>query len=269
MRKLKVAVLGTGPSAAFAVLACRNSNVTPTVYSSFGTLPTFQGPAGAFYFHKVPGAPVESNYYEHLTIIGVGGKDEYFKKQWGYIGESTFPAEPYTDYGFDPKYALRYMWERQDISKHEPFTDESVAVLARDFDYVFQTFPTDKSRNELGKYKVTFPATVVDVHSTVMLENDLFITPNTIIYDGLPQHSFVRASSLFGKLTREYPIGTKLNTRETVVTVPDLRPECPEWDRKDVPASNVFLLGRWAVWSRHMLSHQAYFDAWEVLNGRR
>lgn len=261
----KVAILGMGPSAAFAVLACRHTGITPTVYSSVSPSVSVP-PVGAFFYHKVPGAEAQSIYPTTITVIGVGGKERYFSKQWGYNGESTFPAEPYADYGYEPSSVWRYLWGGQEITSHAPFTDESIAALAKDFDFVFQTFPTDTARTSMSQYKTIFPATTVRVRSTVMLSDDLFISPNTIIYDGTELHPFVRASSLFGILTKEYPKDYQISTREQVVMIPDLLPSCPEWPENATPAKNVFLMGRWAEWKRHMLAHEAYDRVWRILH---
>lgn len=251
---MKVAILGTGPSAAYVGMACDTCNVEYEVISNKSPTTFFPG---AFWARSNPldyAIPAFEVY-----ISSVGSAIEYLKKQWGMVEEdwlleTSFPKGSRKEIVFDPIDLFGVYWKGKDVYLTSNLTDEAIAELANEYDIVFMTFATEKSKKEWSHLLCKFP--IVSYPSRSRL--------SYCIYDGEKGEAIVRMSDLFGYVHNEYISGyipkMELVGKEGRISwASDLIPGLMQmWDPKDVPADNVVLVGRWAQWSRKILSHDAY-----------
>ncbi len=246
MIPLRIAIIGGGPSAAFAYRACWDMRLNPTVYADKLTSPN-----GAFYIHDMPVTcppDIRKQYAKSIHYIGIGTAEGYAEKMWGNPQiKTSFPITPRTEIGYDPA-IINWLWT--DLDRLHPcgkLTDDGVVAIASQYDLVIQTFPTDESK----KYR-TIDQIPVFTKSIEPMNHIL------LLYSG-DNSPWVRATFSGEKLSLEYP--KDFPTTEdllywTFSSVPDLPPETSDWIKG--PASNVKLVGRFAQYNRKILSHHAY-----------
>lgn len=259
---MKVAILGTGPSAAYAALACDSYEVESHIISKQS--PSIFYP-GAFWPRSNPTEmelPLSTIY-----ISKVGTAENYLRKQWGevrpyWLDETSFPSESSFEYGFNPYEFFGAIWKDRDIHLSQELTDDAVSAISDEYDLVFMTFPTEKSKKALDSNLIKYP--IVSYKSNL-------IGNSYCVYDGETHDKIVRISNLFGFVHNEYGKNyipsMELVGSGQITWVRDMPPDTPEWDPEDTPADNVYLLGRFAQWSRKVLSHNAFENVTDILNG--
>jgi hypothetical protein len=262
--EFKVAILGLGPSAAFAYRACRFMGVQPHVYG-IESAPT----RGAFWIYWMP-PHLDAASHSHpvngagrvapspIQIIGKGTAQEYVYKQWG-RGDipSSFPERsPRQVMGYDPKACMELLWQgfspRHKV--HGPLDDEIIMEIAGRYDLVLQTFP-----------RVVPAAATEVVRIPIVWKRSEAAAGigNTVVYNGVPGN-IVRSSWLWGVEAHELLsttdpgyLDTWLDNGFGVDWRKDIRPEAKQGIMAPL-APNVKYLGRYAMAARKMLSHEAY-----------
>jgi hypothetical protein len=243
---MKVAILGAGPTAAFIARACLDCGIRPDVFAAKRVHPI----GGAFWIYEVPEsiAPFVSDK-QPIYISKIGTAEGYAQKMWGDPTlKTSFSSIEEVSWGYSPEEVLPLLWG--DLSYEEEYlkSDEQVALLARSYDLVFQTFPTKKSLDQQGTWREPFFIINHRVWSGQI---------NEVTYDGDLFSPYLRASYLFGWRSVELRERVELlNPYEKGVSGWKLHPGTPRWTT--APAKNVILLGRFAQWDRKLLSHQAY-----------
>ena len=264
MEKLTVAILGAGPSAAYALTACRSYGIEAEIITNRAPSVMFPGP---FWLRLNPtGAPIPK---QSMHIYSDGTSENYLRKQWGDIDLSTvltsFPTQARTELIYEPALVLTEMWKNSSVLMCSDISDADIKDIAKDNDVVFVTFPTSKSRNALNKYAVKFPILSYSKSN----KPERIPDTNFCLYVGTMESKFVRISYLFGRFHTEYPSDHIINQDiigdGILCYAPDTRPDTPEWDPTDVPAKNVYLIGRHAEWNRKVLSHDAYEKAKSII----
>ncbi len=259
MRKLEVAILGTGPSAAYAAQPCDACNVDSQIMSS--TSPSTFYP-GAFWPRSNP-LEKDMPLYK-IYISKVGTAEKYLEKQWGevqpeWLEETSFPTEARYEFGLNPYELFSEIWKDKDIHLSHILRDEDVAHIAQQVDLVLMTFPTKRSKEIFGHELIKHP--IVSYKTDSLLNH-------YCIYDG-ENDKIVRMSSLFGfihnEYSKDYIPDIALIGAGQVTWMTDTLPDTPEWDLGDTPADNVYLIGRHAQWSRKKLAHHAFDDVIEIL----
>lgn len=258
----RVAILGMGPSAAYAYRACKTVGVTPVVYGQ----PSPQ-PKGAFWLHWMP--PQVDMADDPIKVTPRGTNDEYTFKQWGKRGlNSSFPLHETIVSGYEPASGLAKLWEgvEAETTYQGKLTDEAIVLIARQFDVVLQTFPrkvvlgddTTQIRIPIiwKKYKWARPKTT--------------LVANHVVYNGVPGN-IVRSSWLWGIESHECLASTDpgyfnswLDEGYGVEWRVDLHPDVKEGFARPI-AENVHFLGRYARQARKELSYEAYGRTLEVL----
>jgi len=260
MEKLTVAILGAGPSAAYALAACRDYGIEADVISNRAPSVMFPGP---FWLRLNPTkSPIEKQL---IHIYSEGTAEEYLRKQWGEINFSvistSFPTQARSELIYEPMLVLTEIWKSCSITISDAISDSDIENISKEYTAVFVTFPTAKSRNILQKYMVKYPILSYKVDNNPSL--------NYCMYTGINSVNFVRTSRLFGRVHLEYPNDHIINQDITgdgvLLYAPDTRPDTPEWDPLDVPSKNVYLIGRHAEWNRRVLSHNAYEKAKSII----
>lgn len=255
-KSAKVVIAGSGPSAAFAVMACWYLGIMPRVYSD---KPPRSQQTGAFFLHWTPS---ELTGYPHsepiwVRIEGRGTAAGYTCKQWGKVIPSSFPVEPELKRMFDSR-VLDNVWTIQPWEKR-CLTSQELIDLGKENDWVFHTFPASPN----GRAVLEIPTLVK------MLEQDNPTDNLKIIYSGVEDgnETWVRKTIGLTHISVEYPIGMtefksvpELGMHPRFVRLRDLMPDVEPVSESEYLAPNVIPIGRWATFDRHALSHQAYFD---------
>jgi len=257
MIPLRIAIIGGGPSAAFAYRACWEMNLNPTVYAD-----KFTTPSGAFYIHEMPPTcppDVLQQYEKKVYWISIGTAEVYSEKMWNDPSiETSFPIVPRMETGYDPA-IIKWLWT--DLDRLQPcgkLSDDGVVALAAQYDLVIQTFPTDESK----KYRTI-------EHVPVFTKSITPLDPIILLYSG-DASPWVRATFSGDKLSLEYPKEFPITSDLiywTFSSVPDLPPDTKPWTKGPSPC--VELVGRFAQYDRKMLSHHAYDRTMKLLKRSR
>lgn len=254
MSKIKVAVIGLGPSAAFAARAAHDMGCEVEIYTTGAN----KMPPGATWLHWLPEDVTNRFNPVQIYIVGKGTETEYVKRQWGTKGaSSSFPKEPVWEAGYNPSEVLDVLVPSQcNVNMIAyPMSDTDVKDLSQNYDLVFQTFASQEAK-EFQPLLVPFVAA-----AKIGTQNP---EKNYVVYNGTKEGIVVREAQLFGNLYLEFPKNmSEQEVRELhdvtgfkLVTLKDLSPLSKPWQTpKD---SKVKMIGRWAQWDRKFLSHDAY-----------
>lgn len=266
----EIAILGSGPSAAFAYQACLNAGYEPDDLF-VATAKLTEPPPGAFWFHWVP-SHVRAIKVP-VVLSSVGTEEGYLEKQWGMYPDgvtSSFPKTEQRMSGYPVSHFVwRQMWEGANIIPGLSLTDQAVRVIAQDFAKVIQTFPSKAAIHAHRDYTVLYPTVVYEkAHEwpewekfVRLFSNEVLHTPQGVycLYSGSDREDWVRATYNLGRIMVEYPWYTPLDTLPTEGTVlnRDIVPWAGELDPMP-PAENVLMVGRYATWQRKQLSHETF-----------
>lgn len=269
--KLKVAVIGLGPTGAFAARAASDLGCEVDIYvAGSGGSST---PPGAFWLHWIPDGVVSQGFiYEDIWVEGKGTPKAYIERQWGKqlaAGvTSSFPVRPVWERGYNPQTVLEKLIPRacEEIRVPYPLSGADIRDLSVKYDLVFQTFPTKESFEHQ-------PALLPFVAAARFGSEDP--STNWVVYNGTPNGLVVREAVLFGNHFLEFPKGLAISeiTAEQdmegwqTLVLKDLHPHTKPWSQD--PASKVKLVGRLAMWDRKFLSHDAYAYVQKQVKGAR
>lgn len=270
----KVAILGTGPSAAFAFRACMDYGLTPDEVLVYGTEEPVMSVSAPVYFHDVPDS-VRQDAYEHTVgYIPEGDAQMYMMKQWGkeFAGHpSSFPDQAWKAVAFDPNEVLPMLWSgvvSYSLTSRMQLND--LYRVSRNVQLVFQTFPIwdGVPRRSATRYVVEVSNDIHPQEWLMAYESDVQQsgTLGFFLYAGKPQQAHTRVAIVNRVLWYEFPSEETLPTRFKPVAIPfvDIH---PAEDRIAQPHfDNVVLLGRSATWDRRMLAHQAYSTTYTALS---
>ncbi len=243
-----VAILGSGPSSAFATWACFDAGIRPVIFA----LGERTLPPGAFFLHHLPSTFERRDIYATgVWWLSIGSADNYVRKMWGSTGiPSSFPTEPHFQKGFNSA-ALHEMWDQATFRKlSKPLKDRDVRNISKDYDLVIQTFPNDEGKKRRGG-TILFP----------ILYREFPATPiYMLLYSG-DSSSWSRMTMGGGRVSFEFPADYTVDPPFmtggwTMGRFPDLKP----FTKPYLTGSNlnVIMVGRFARWDRNFLSHEAY-----------
>jgi hypothetical protein len=257
-----VAILGCGPSAAFAYRACRDvlggpSEATVHVYGIHKDYPK-----GAFWLHWLPESVLSSPLVlpGRITVQSIGTREEYVYKQWGRTDiPSSFPYGSHVEHGYAPAIGLAALWnptvspQPGDLPTvfNEKLDEARIIEIAEEYDIVIQTFPKMAEKYPAVKFPIAWKV-MPNIHFT----RDL----NRVLYDGTSSH-VVRSSWLWGVESHELVSGTPTDFWEQNGFEIQWRWDIPpdvEAVLAEPPKPNILYLGRYAEWRRKALSHEAY-----------
>lgn len=267
MGEPKIAILGAGPVAAFVYRACIDFGMPDVDIDVYGMSQT-KAPAGAFWFHDVPKYLKSELTAYDILIIPDGTKENYVRKQWGEAVDpesSSFPRDPKIAIGYKPDEVLPLLWEGASLRVTGEMPDERIRLMSFTGDYtvIFQTFPSEEAKDFYKSYMVRIPTL------SYAMPDDF--TRNEVHYIG-DLGDTVRLSFLFGRCHYEYVrdhiFEAEMLEVGKVGSFMDIHPNAPSWDPKRSAGKNVYLIGRYATFQRHYLSHEAYQETLDVLRGK-
>lgn len=257
---MKILIVGSGPSAAYAILACQACGVEPTVISNSQP---HTNQAGAFFLHWLPEDFVHKTGAAAVEVywIPLGDKRTYLAKQ-GY-DDLALPCSFPDDLKVVPMYSSAWLdaaWHGVDVRLGELDVEDMVRMATTEFDFVFYTFPAVKHGRQLEQFPVVDARTTADY--------------NVIVYNGTTGGNWVRMTMAFGRLSFEYAHEVRwydLPQHQGLVFEKHLLREIPPrvlpLGASEYPAPNVIPIGRFAEWHRKRLSHEVYERVRLILSG--
>lgn len=243
----RVAILGGGPSAAFALQACRDRNVAPEVFANEHTQPR-----GAFYVHWVPETVSRRSRYKlPVYWLGMGSAGRYVEKMWGEkLLSSSFPEEPRVEQGYHPS-ILTELWGLYPLRPTTSLRDRDIRAMSPRYDLVVQTFPSEEGTRRRPNRATSFPIWWKEIPESPFL---------MLWYNG-GEGAWVRQTMGCGIWSIEFPTSYELDMEIaasgwTIAQGRDLK----HFTRPYTTglASNVLLVGRYARWDRKFLAHHTY-----------
>lgn len=254
----EVLIVGSGPSAAYAVLACEDMGVPFRVVSN---KPSNTEQAGAFFLHWLPRSlPAEPT---PVRVFGTGHREGYLTKQWGPEFENiptSFPEREKVERWYS-SLALNAVWERTPVHLIGAVSDASLQAFGDMHRAVFHTFTSQVHANT--RRLVRFP-------TLTRQQGPVAPAPGAdmVIYNGDLCEAHARTTIAFGRLSIEFPQGTServladykgaFQGKPELVYLRDIPPGTPPVEWQNYLAPNVVPIGRFATWDRGVLSHQAY-----------
>jgi hypothetical protein len=238
----KVAILGFGPSALFATIACNERDIVPDIFSTERAINV----AGAFYLHMVPAYCDDWSLKKYeIRYAYEGIEQKYLQKQWGNpFGESSWGKHK-IELGYNPREVSAKFYERCRYSEiFNPIDLKTIQILANKYDIIFCSIVV---------HNRTFKIIPISV------EPSKVATINTIIYDGYSS-DVVRISHLFGFTYTEYVDNSYVSAHiqeAPIFHVRDIPPQAERGFTLSVP-DNVFFIGRNARYDKNELAHDAY-----------
>lgn len=265
MSRRTVAVLGLGPSGAYAVRAALDAGSDVHVFAANREL---ELTPGAFWLHWVPPS-LEFKASKYPILINcIGTEDVYRRKQWGpdlaKLTDSSFKQGQFLEYGYNPLDIFPYLVKYGEFTFHgltSPLQQETIDWISEDYDLVFQTFPAEASKK--GQ-----PQLIPYIMAAISAADE---RKNWVQYNGSDRGLEVRTAALFGKKYLEFPKGMGLDAiREEfnlggyqIVTLKDISPAAGVWPS---PLRNIHYIGRFAEWNRKRLSHEVYSIVYGIVS---
>lgn len=242
---MRVAVLGCGPAGMMAAWAAKQNGADVTIFAP-GKKSVL---GGAQYLHdEIPGIeinPMILDYKKFGTVQGYATKVYGSPKascSWREFTPGKTTAYPLSD-AYDAAWAAL-----QDRLVAATVSQAKLYSLIQNFDLTVSSIP---------KPGLCFNPKHVFTQKYVYIKNKLpdgissKIPNNTIIYNGLPDDKWYRASNIQGIVSTEYP--------DVVLGEPRKIPKPLENDCDCWPG--VMHVGRYGKWKKGVLVHNAY---WEV-----
>lgn len=250
-----IAILGSGPSGLLAAYAASFTDSPVTVISIGGKSRI----GGAQFLHRsIPGV-TDDDPDTVLTYRVEGSAGGYQAK--AYPPDTVPPFVSFDDVhdGLTvPAWNLRGIYTKLWDLSHEHINE--MRVQARDleellgsFELVISTIP--KPALCCQPLQHHFKRQRIKILNTCILNNP---EENTIYYDGTGDHSWYRASYLFGTGSTEWSATAKLPYGDLVTVAKPISTNCDCWS---IASDNLLFAGRFGKWTKGVLTHHAFEDA--------
>lgn len=261
-----VVIIGFGSSAMYAIVACNDFGIVPTVLAN-----EINVNPGAFWLKYLPSRLMDGSIQERIVVTKVGDRENYIKKQWGEIPKgykSSFPEHEFIEYGYNPQHTIPYVLSKCDFKQKDSgiLKDKDILSLGKKYDLVLHSFPSELSKVHLGSMMVKIP---------VSLSNYNPEQGNRVIYNGREKDFVVRVSYLFGNKYTEYSshymdtkdLDSKTNRfsqQSNVVYIDDLKPINMNLS-VPILSHNIIPIGRLGRFDRTVLAHDTYYLVENIL----
>jgi hypothetical protein len=190
MKKPSVAIVGSGISSLYAILACNENGIRPDLFS---TDYSYKRLVGSVWLKWIPEWMERYFMKEKINIRKIGSESFYVEKQWGNIEIiSSFPVENTVEFGYNPFTVSSFVFSnlsnfREIFRLKESLKDLKLMELSKQYDILFHSFPSENTLKE--NFDI-----LVDINCLI---TKIKCLDNEVLYDGT--NSFmVRSSKLFG-----------------------------------------------------------------------
>lgn len=255
--KNKVAIFGSGLSAAYVHAACVDNGLEADIFTdrSLNEKPDFSMPIKVNWLPSWVTAPQYP-----IWLFGLGTKQDYLARMGRNGGTTDFPVTGRTELAaYNPADILEQLLPPLLKVVLGRFTDDEIFSIAENYVHTFVTFPMEMSKinRKLVYYYIYYVrgAMKVDV-------------PNMVIYNGTSAFPWTRFTHYWGTYMweyshLEYPNGApKPHPQAALKQIFDIAPGVQEFFS---PVPNITMVGRWARWSKSVLAQDAYAQADKIL----
>lgn len=275
----RIAVIGSGPAGLMCAWAARQAGYQVQIFTNQDS-PTTQ--TGAQYLHgAIPGL-TDSFTKSQINYWRRGNAGEYARKIYG----PDFPPDDtsWGKFGYEEDcWNLREVYWRlwQEFLPDMDLTNigmDEVQRIAKFSKLVFSTMPLNKLVDPENRFPQMFESQLVYCYPVAMVHPE---TGNIVVYDGTTMFSWYRSSVIFGSEWTEWPsssqpLGDHHNAIEhDVVRVgakydsmklwQALKPIRHHWNLSLLLPPNVLMAGRYGMWQKGVLTHDAYTRADEAI----
>lgn len=257
-----VAVLGCGPAGLMAAHAARIAGASVIILSRKVKSPLY----GAQYLHAP--IPQVTDRNDHVTVdyILKGSIQDYRRKVYGKTWDGTVSPDELesTHEAWDIRETYDRLWQMYSENIMNAEVDGAglnQAVMSKQYKLIINTIPLNHLcfRGHTFRFQSVIaagdaPGLGIDVGTLYHCE------PDTVICNGDETPSWYRLSRIFGHTTIEWPEGTTvpIPTASTVIKPLDHNCDCfPE----------VMNVGRYGSWRKGVLSHTAFQQVYERMEG--
>lgn len=247
---MKVAILGCGPAGLMAAHAAKVCGHEYDIYSR----PVQSQLRGAQYLHEaIPGLHLPGP--KPIYIFKYGDEAGYAQKLYGdpYKETSFSRMKSGPHLGWSLQGAYEQLWKlHSDRIVSADIRAEDIPWYERHYAAIFSTIPQ--------KFLCAEPAHQFQYVTEYVRSGKLFlgerdVPANHIVYNGLPNYQWHRASNLDGTL--EYEFANPAPGAQKIVKPQATDCEC--WHKV------LFRIGRYGKWQRDELTSDAFREAYELL----
>lgn len=246
---LKVAILGCGPAGLLAAHAAMLHGHDYAIFSR----PVASQLRGAQYLHEsVPDLHLPGP--RAIYIFKYGDEAGYAKKLYNDPNKETsfgkMKSGPHLGWSLQCTYEL--LWARhEDRIVPSEIRAEDISWYEKRYNFILSTIP-QKFLCQNPAHEFTYVTEYVRSGRLFLGERD--VPANHIVYNGLPNYQWHRASNLDGAL--EYEFAQPVPGADKVMK--------PQWTDCDCNPG-VHRLGRYGKWQRDELVTDAFNEAYELL----
>lgn len=261
---MKVLVLGCGPAGLMATHAAAQSGHDVLVYSRKRKSELF----GAQYLHKPIDGVTDPARKRTIEYVMQGTASDYRLKVYG--PDHRGPVSPDEYAGVHDAWDLRAtygdLWEMygdyvQDMSVNSEVLHDLIAHLRPDL--VLNTIPAKwLCENESHEFKGEMVWAIGDAPERGVF-CPITVPKDTVICNGEREPSWYRAANVFGHRTAEWPHYLRPPYGDPAEVVKPLSHDCTCADAYEAP---VLGIGRYGMWQKGILSHDAYDMAMLAVN---
>jgi hypothetical protein len=263
--KPTVAIVGGGLSSMYAIMACRDRDIEPTVFVKDSN-PSF----GAIFLYSLPTSIAWKFKQYNIQFNSKGVRDSYIMKQWKdapmtYL--SSFPAYPRVETGYDPSEVYTYVFKNLIYKPLDrPLDSRDLVRLAEEYEIVFHSFVAGDFLDVFVVRSAIFPILEIPYDDRASCD--------TITYDGSPESIIARKSWLFGRefleLSRRINYSQselqKMFNPKSIFMARDLIPGDDYSQESEGLGDRIIPIGRIARLNRAELAHETYDVVIEALN---
>lgn len=277
--KKKVLILGAGPSAAFAVRACLDSDVRPVVRAKSIS----PAPPGLFMLLWLPESVMTTSERLQYSIRSSGSPEIYWQKRWRTTSHSVrLPrwGEKIIRGFRGNDGLLQQLWGDVVPDTGFQYTDEQLLELADsdEFNLIVQTFPTQFHSKLYREFLLQYPVATFRLEDwfqtresesfKMAWDSDLCFEDVRVLYNGLENDSWFRATAdpLSGTVAVEYQLMSDEKLEGAIESGFNraIHPDMPQVFANMHP--KILLTGKWATWNKDEASHWTYGRVYGEIN---
>lgn len=259
-RNGRIAIFGSGLSAGYILAAVNDLELEADIYTA---TPLDKVPnLSHVLLREVPPNYKETFQPERVTFFSTGTREAYLARMKRFedrkSSKTAFPETGRSElYIYNPNNVLSVLLPPSTPYTIAKFSDEEIEEIAGTYEWAFVTFPLQRSirSDKFVKYWMAQPAGLKSY------------MPNYAIYNGTNDLMWTRYTCYWGTERwefshLEFPAEGPAPMAEGAMLVSDIAPGIKEYVSL-IP--RLTLVGRFARWNKAVLAHEAYSQAFEIL----